>query len=104
LISAIAEDVWKGRDVSRISGSFHRTVTCITGDVCQLLREKFEINQVVLSGGVFQNKLLLSLTIDTLEKNGFKVYIHRKVPTNDGGISLGQAAIALRKFVEMGMQ
>lgn len=104
LISAIVEDIGKGRDISRIAGAFHRTVAGITLDVCLLLREKFDINNVALSGGVFQNRLLLGLTLDYLKKSGFHVFIHSKVPTNDGGISFGQAAIALRKLTEMGMQ
>jgi len=104
LIYKVVEDVLKGREISCISGAFHRTVSNITLDVCKLLKEKFDINHVALSGGVFQNRLLLSLTVDILEKNGFFVYTHSKVPTNDGGLSLGQAAIALRKYVERGMQ
>ncbi|HEX3028902.1 MAG TPA: carbamoyltransferase HypF [Clostridia bacterium] len=104
LILALVEDIGKGRDISQVSGAFHRTVASITLDVCLLLREKSAINNVVLSGGVFQNRILLGLTLDNLEKNGFHVYTHSKVPANDGGISLGQAAIALRKYMEMGMQ
>lgn len=101
LITAIVEDLFKGREISRISGAFHRTVSSIILDVCQLLREKFNINQVVLSGGVFQNRLLLGLISDNLGKKGYRVYAHSKVPTNDGGISLGQAVIALRKYMEV---
>ena len=100
MISAIVEDMAKGKDPSCISGAFHRTVAKIVLEVCQMLREDSGINQVALSGGVFQNRLLLGLALDLLENNGFRVYIHSKVPTNDGGISLGQAAIALRKIVE----
>ncbi|HEX2938117.1 MAG TPA: carbamoyltransferase HypF [Ruminiclostridium sp.] len=102
LISAIVDDVLKGREVSLISGSFHLTIAGITLNICRLLREKYGINDVVLSGGVFQNLLLLSLTMDNLERSGFRVYTHRKVPTNDGGISLGQAVIAIRKIIENG--
>lgn len=104
LIFAIAEDVLKGREISHISGAFHRTVASITLDICQLLRKKSGISDVALSGGVFQNRLLLGLILANLENNGFHVYTHSKVPTNDGGISLGQAAIALRKYKETGMQ
>jgi len=51
-------------------------------------------NKVVLSGGVFQNRLLLNKTVALLERSNFEVYTHRQVPCNDGGISLGQAVIA----------
>lgn len=101
MIRAIAEDVLEGTEISRIAGAFHRTVAGITLDVCRLLREEYGLKDVVLSGGVFQNRLLLGLMIDELEKDGFKVYTHSKVPTNDGGISLGQAAIALYKLTGM---
>lgn len=97
MISAIVEDVLNGKNVSNISGAFHRTVAQIMLNVCQMLRDESGLNQVVLSGGVFQNRCLLGLALDLLENDGFHVYIHSKVPTNDGGISLGQAAIALRK-------
>jgi len=100
MIAAIVEDVLNGKETSQISGLFHRTVAEITLKICKLLRDKFCINKVALSGGVFQNSLLLGLTVDKLESNEFQVYTHSKVPTNDGGISLGQAAIALNKYME----
>ncbi len=101
MIRAIVGDVLKSTEISHISGAFHRTIACIILDVCRLLRDEYGLEDVVLSGGVFQNRFLLGITIDELEKNGFKVYTHSKVPTNDGGISLGQAAIALHKLTGM---
>jgi hydrogenase maturation protein HypF len=101
MIRAIAEDVSHGVEISHIAGAFHRTIASITLDVSRLIRKECGLNNVVLSGGVFQNRLLLGMTIDFLERDGFKVYSHSKVPTNDGGISLGQAAIALHKLTEM---
>ena len=56
--------------------------------------ENTGLKRVALSGGVFQNMLLLKKSVDILEREGFEVFIHRRVPTNDGGISLGQAAAA----------
>ena len=56
------------------------------------------INKVVLSGGVFQNLLLLKMSRELLQKNGFQVLHHRQVPANDGGISLGQATLAAMKY------
>jgi hydrogenase maturation protein HypF len=59
----------------------------------QILREETGENRVVLSGGVFQNLLLMKKTVPLLEKKRFAVFYHRRVPANDGGISLGQAVI-----------
>jgi hydrogenase maturation protein HypF len=62
--------------------------------MCQLIARKTGINQVALSGGVFQNRLLLRKVVPLLESTGFSVLTHKQVPCNDGGISLGQAVIA----------
>jgi hydrogenase maturation protein HypF len=63
---------------------------------CRQIREETGIDEVALSGGVWQNITLLGRTLSLLEKDGFKVYIHQEVPTNDGGLSLGQAVIAAK--------
>ncbi len=67
-------------------------------------RERLErsspLERVALSGGVFQNDLLLALTTNDLLRRGFQVYSHHLVPPNDAGIALGQAAVALAKIVE----
>jgi hydrogenase maturation protein HypF len=62
--------------------------------MCKILCLETGINQVALSGGVFQNRLLLRLTLEYLEKTKINVFTHKEVPCNDGGISLGQAVIA----------
>lgn len=94
LILEILNDKLNKVSISKISLKFHNTIVSITVDVCCLLRKKFNLNNVALSGGVFQNSYLLTRTINELEKNNFKVYSHRLFPTNDGGIALGQLAIA----------
>lgn len=101
MIRAITEDVLQGAEKSQIAGVFHHTIAGLTLDICRLLRQQCGLSDVVLSGGVFQNRLLLGLTINNLTSDGFQVYSHGKVPTNDGGISLGQAAIVLHKLTEM---
>jgi hydrogenase maturation protein HypF len=63
-------------------------------EMCHLIANETAITQVALSGGVFQNRLLLRKTVGLLERSGFQVLTHRQVPCNDGGISLGQAVIA----------
>jgi hydrogenase maturation protein HypF len=66
----------------------------MTDEMCHSIADETGISQVALSGGVFQNRLLLRKSINLLENSGFQVFTHRQVPCNDGGISLGQAVIA----------
>jgi hydrogenase maturation protein HypF len=63
-------------------------------DVCSLARKKTDLNEVALSGGVWQNRILLDLVRDELENDGFVVYFHKQTPANDGGLALGQAMVA----------
>jgi hydrogenase maturation protein HypF len=93
-IKGVVKDLIKKEEKSKISAKFHNTIAWMINEVCLELRKKYELNLVCLSGGVFQNIFLLNKTHELLTKNGFKVYTHHKVPTNDGGISLGQAAVA----------
>ncbi|MGZ4875374.1 MAG: Kae1-like domain-containing protein, partial [Candidatus Angelobacter sp.] len=76
-----------------ISARFHRAVAALIVAACGIVRERTSIAQVALSGGVFQNVLLLEWAKSALENDGFKVLTHRFVPPNDGGLALGQAAI-----------
>jgi len=94
LLSAIIEDLEQGVSSGRISVRFHNTIARMTDEMCRLIADETGINQVALSGGVFQNRLLLRETIKLLENSGFQVFTHRQVPCNDGGISLGQAVVA----------
>ena len=94
LIAAIIEDVRGDVPTSRISLKYHRTMAQVVREMCLAISEDTGIRMVALSGGVFQNRLLMRLTVALLEADGFKVLTHRDVPCNDGGISLGQAVIA----------
>ncbi len=94
LLSAIVEELRQHTSKARISVKFHNTIAQIAKQMCQLINSETGINKVALSGGVFQNRLLLNKTVALLEQNGFQVFTHRQVPCNDGGISLGQAVIA----------
>ncbi len=90
----IAIQVFRDRDlidVGAISMKFHRTVAAFITEMVTKIQAVSDIRQVVLSGGVFQNRLLLDLTWDSLTKKGFQVFVPEIVPVNDGGISLGQA-------------
>jgi hydrogenase maturation protein HypF len=77
-----------------ISARFHHGVAALIEEGCVYLRERHGLGTVALSGGVFQNMLLLHATVSRLEARGFGVLTHSRVPCNDGGISLGQAVIA----------
>jgi hydrogenase maturation protein HypF len=94
LIKAIVDDILKGISVAKISARFHNSVADMTVSVCNRIREKNDLEQVVLGGGVFQNMFLLNRLVSKLKESGFRVAIPRQVPVNDGGISLGQAVIA----------
>ncbi|HEX9976149.1 MAG TPA: carbamoyltransferase HypF, partial [Dehalococcoidales bacterium] len=94
LFSAILEDIDRKATPATIAARFHNTVARMVKESCQIISKKNRLSNVVLSGGVFQNRLLLRKTAGCLEASGFKVFTHRQVPTNDGGISLGQAVVA----------
>ncbi len=100
LISAVVKDVRNGVKPGLISARFHLTVARIILETCCLISRQSGRKTVALSGGVFQNRLLFHLAIDALEREGFQVLSHRVVPCNDGGISLGQAAIANQQINE----
>lgn len=98
VIRAVVDGVNKGVGMAEISARFHATVARMTTDTAKKIRQDTGLDRVVLSGGVFQNRLLSRLTEASLTQAGFIVFSHEKVPANDGGISLGQAAIALEKL------
>jgi hydrogenase maturation protein HypF len=94
LLRAIVADLRAGVDRTEIAARFHETVVSFTVAVCRRLREAGAPPQVALSGGVMQNALLVGRLLMELEEAGFQSYLHREVPPNDGGLSLGQAVIA----------
>lgn len=93
-IEQLIADVLAGVPVPKISARFHNGVAEMVKAVCLRLSDQYDISEVALSGGVWQNMFLLRKTLALLEKEGFTVYIHSQVPANDGGLALGQAAIA----------
>ena len=101
IIRNVVGDLVEGTPTSKISGRFHRTIARLIIRTCEAIRSRNGLNRVVLSGGVFQNIFLLSLVIEGLRKSDFDVYTHHLVPTNDGGVSLGQAVIAHMRLSEM---
>jgi len=97
IIQGVVDDVANAKPIGEISSRFHRTLICLFTDLCVLIGKEREMNRVVLSGGVFQNSILLTGLTGALEEKNFKVFSHQQVPTNDGGISLGQAVVAAAK-------
>jgi len=95
LIRAITDDVRRHTSTALIAARFHNGVAAMVVEVCEDLRHRFDIDRVALSGGVWQNLLLLDRTVALLEEKGFTVFVHQRVPANDGGLALGQAAAAL---------
>jgi hydrogenase maturation protein HypF len=96
-ITNIMEDLRKNIDPGIISAKFHNTIISVIIEVIHRMKIRHSCNKVVLSGGTFQNKYLLERTEMELLKKGFMVYSHHLVPTNDGGISLGQLAVAAKR-------
>jgi hydrogenase maturation protein HypF len=94
LVRAVIEDLAAGTDRRVIAARFHNGVAGLITDCCLRLRERHGLSTVALSGGVFQNLLLLHAAVGQLEAGGFQVLVHSRVPCNDGGISLGQAVVA----------
>ncbi|MEM2940060.1 MAG: carbamoyltransferase HypF [Thermoproteota archaeon] len=90
IISLIVEDMRKNTPIKTISRRFHETVARITVELADTIRLEEGISKIVLSGGVFQNRIISSRVRRLAEEKGFKTFFNNIVPTNDGGISLGQ--------------
>ncbi|MDF2882694.1 MAG: hypF [Clostridiaceae bacterium] len=98
IIDGIITDLNKDISIGNISWKFHNSIINFSLKLCQKIRTQYLINDIVLSGGVFQNIYLMENIVNELEKLNFKVYTHKCFPSNDGGISLGQIAIASEKI------
>jgi hydrogenase maturation protein HypF len=93
-VRAITRELLAGRPRAEVALAFHNLLPEAFTAMAKTLRSEAGLNRVVLSGGCFQNRLLLTGCIVSLREAGFEVFHHRLVPTNDGGISLGQAVCA----------
>ncbi len=94
IVAGVVEDLLAGREVGEISSKFHRTMAEVVVAGCERVREESGTSAVALSGGTFQNMLLMRQVLELLEAGGFAVHRHRRVPANDGGLALGQAMLA----------
>jgi hydrogenase maturation protein HypF len=100
LITAVAEEAGRKVDAALIARRFHSTLVDVIAHICNRLRETTGLGTVVLSGGVFLNALLTAEVSSRLRGEGFRVYRHRLVPPGDGGLSLGQLAVAAAFLAE----
>ena len=97
-VRAILDERDHGIAAGEISAKFHNTIAAAILRMCQCLRGKPGLDTVALSGGVFQNALLLRRTVELLQSQRFHVFTNTAVPSNDGGLALGQAAVALERM------
>lgn len=93
VLEQVIDDLHQGCAIPVISARFHNGCARMVAEVCREIRNHTDVSEVVLSGGVWQNALLLSKTVSLLTREGLSVYIPQHVPANDGGLSLGQAVI-----------
>lgn len=98
LVKQITEAKMQGEDTGKLSYMFHQVLSEMIEAACIRARKESGRNIAALSGGVFQNRLLLRFTEKRLEDAGFEVLRHRMIPPNDGGIAIGQAAYGMYKL------
>lgn len=99
LFKEVVEDYGRGAGVSQVAARFHNSLAHLLAAACEAVRERTGLNLVALSGGVFQNALIFIRLRQRLEDLGFEVLYHTQVPPNDGGISLGQVAVAAARLL-----
>ena len=94
IIRGVVDDLLIHTPAPVIAGRFHSTMAALIHQTCRRIRRTTGLRDVALSGGCFQNVRLLTETLERLSADGFQVLTHHKVPSNDGGLSLGQVAVA----------
>jgi len=101
-LAALLEGRAAGRPAGPLAAAFHETIAEVTRELVDAARTETGLRVVCLSGGVFQNRRLASTLVRRLGRDGFEVFINRRVPVNDGGISYGQAAVAAARMAAAG--
>ncbi len=99
MFTDILADITHGIPSATIAHRFHQTVASAATEVCLRIAAATGLNRVIFSGGVFQNRLLTEMIYTALSQKGLHVFTHRLIPPNDGGIAVGQAAIAARRGI-----
>ncbi len=102
LLAALLDDRRSGASSTEIARVFHDTVAGIVRRMAADARARTGVEVVALSGGCFQNRILLAASIEALDRDGFNVLTHRRVPPNDGGLALGQAVVAAARLSNFG--
>lgn len=98
MIKEVIKDKLNGVSRKIMASKFQNTIVALSVSMCTYVRKDTSINEVALSGGVFQNAFLLTKICRNLEKEGFEVYTHTHLPSNDGGVAIGQIIIANAKM------
>jgi hydrogenase maturation protein HypF len=98
MVEEVLNDLAGGKGKGEIAAKFHDWTAMMILEVCKLIRDERALTTVCMSGGVFQNRLLLETSAFLLAEAGFQVHWNSRVPTNDGGLSLGQATAALAQI------
>lgn len=93
MIHQVVKELQEGVALPRIAGRFHNTLAHVVVEMARLMRREYEINRVVISGGVFQNRILTGKLWELLRAEQFMVYLPKRIPVNDQGIAAGQVAI-----------
>ncbi|MFZ0546900.1 MAG: carbamoyltransferase HypF [Candidatus Promineifilaceae bacterium] len=102
LLGQIAADRLRGAPTNNIARRFHNTIAMMAVSVAETISQEVGKSlPVALSGGVWQNRLLLEITVPMLRQAGFEVLLHRQVPANDGGLAYGQTAVAAARLKEL---
>ena len=101
LVRALFRERRRGRPAHELAAIFHESLALGITNVCVRLAATSSVNRVALSGGVFQNSLLLGRVEHLLRERDLFVYTNQQVPANDGGISLGQALVAASQIREV---
>jgi hydrogenase maturation protein HypF len=100
MLHQVVSDCLNQVPASQIAAKFHNGLAHLNLEICEMIRSESGLDEVALSGGVWQNKTLFESTIDLLKRHGFHVLTHQQLPTNDGCISYGQAIIAGHLLLE----
>ena len=98
IIRTLLEGLEANRPVADLASAFHNTLALMLADCVRTVSERTGLRRVVLSGGCFVNRLLLTRLHTLLREEAMEVYIHHQVPPGDGGVSLGQAVAAAARL------